>query len=132
VTDLRTNTASGQWLDIQKAAMTGGEVEDNPIFDGSLGVYNGAILHEDVRVTPGAVGLVSYPNVRRAVMAGAQSATMAFGRDNGPNRYTWVEELFDYENQLGVAAGLIWGLKKTNFNGFDFGTIVTSSYAAAH
>ncbi|HVZ18168.1 MAG TPA: N4-gp56 family major capsid protein [Terriglobales bacterium] len=131
-TDLRTNTATGQWLDIQKAAMTGGEIEDNPIFDGSLGVYNGAIIHEDVRVTPGAVGAVSYPNVRRALMCGAQSLALAFGRDGGPNRYTWVEELFDYENQLGVAAGSIFGMKKTRFNGADFGTIVTSSYAVKH
>ncbi|MBV8534973.1 MAG: N4-gp56 family major capsid protein, partial [Alphaproteobacteria bacterium] len=53
VTDLRTNTASGQWLDIQKAALTGGEIEDNPIFDGALGVYNGAILHSDYRITQG-------------------------------------------------------------------------------
>jgi N4-gp56 family major capsid protein len=34
VTDLRTSTSTGQWLDIQKAAMTGGEIQDNPIFDG--------------------------------------------------------------------------------------------------
>jgi N4-gp56 family major capsid protein len=71
VTDMRTNTATGQWLDIQKAAMTGGEVEDNPIFDGSLGVYNGAILHEDVRVTPGCNVTAAITTVRRAVMAGA-------------------------------------------------------------
>jgi len=38
VTDLRISTSTGQWLDIQKAAMTGGEIEDNPIFDGSLGM----------------------------------------------------------------------------------------------
>jgi N4-gp56 family major capsid protein len=80
VTDLRTNTATGQWLDIQKAAMTGGEVEDNPIFDGSLGVYNGAILHEDVRVSQGVNGAAAITTVRRAVMAGAQSAAMGFGR----------------------------------------------------
>ena len=35
VTDLRTSTSTGQWLDINKAAMTGGLVDDNPIFDGS-------------------------------------------------------------------------------------------------
>ena len=35
VTDMRTSTSTGQWLDIQKAAMTGGEIDDNPIFDGS-------------------------------------------------------------------------------------------------
>jgi len=57
---------------------------------------------------------------------------MAFGRDDGPNRYTWVEELFDYGNQLGVSAGSIFGMKKTRFNGADFGDVVMSSYAAAH
>jgi len=35
VTDMRTNTSTGQWFDIQKAAMTGGEVSDNPIFNGA-------------------------------------------------------------------------------------------------
>ncbi len=97
VTDLRTNTSTGQWLDIQKAAMTGGEIEDNPIFDGSLGVYNGVIMHSDFRVTQGVSSTTpnNVANVRRAVFCGAQAAMMAFGRDNGPERFTWVEELFD-------------------------------------
>lgn len=134
VTDIRTSTATGQWLDIQKAAMTGGLVNENPIFDGSLGVYNGVILHEDARVTQGynPSTLAAIPTVRRAVFAGAQAAMVGFGRDNGPNKFTWVEELFDYENQLGVSAGLIFGLKKTQFNGQDFATVVMSSYAAQH
>lgn len=134
VTDLRTNTSTGQWLDIQKAAMTGGEIEDNPIFDGSLGVYNSAILHSDYRVTTGCNSSsgAAITTVRRAVMCGAQSAMLGYGRDNGPERYTWVEELFDYENELGVSAGLIFGLKKAVFNSADFATVVTSSYAAQH
>ena len=135
VTDLRTNTSTGQWLDIQKAAMTGGEIEDNPIFDGSLGMYNGVVLHSDYRMSLGvnsSATTSSVANTRRAVFAGAQAAMCAYGRDNGPERFTWVEELFDYENQLGVAAGLIWGLKKTVFNSADFATIVMATYAAAH
>lgn len=39
VTDLRINTNTGQWLDIQKAAMAGGEIGDNPIFDGSQTIH---------------------------------------------------------------------------------------------
>lgn len=134
VTDIRTNASSGQWLDIQKSAMTGGMVDDNPIFDGSLGVYNGVILHEDSRVTQGynQATLAAITTVRRAVFCGAQAAMMGFGRDNSENKFTWVEELFDYENQLGVSAGLIFGLKKTVFNSADFGTIVVSSYATTH
>lgn len=98
VTDMRQNTATGQWLDIQKAAMTGGEIEDNPLFAGKpLGIYNGTLLLEDTRVPTGvsATGAV-VPNVRRPVLCGAQAAMMAFGRENGPERYTWVEELSDY------------------------------------
>ncbi len=134
VTDLRTSTATGQWLDIQKAAMTGGLVDENPIFDGSLGVYNGVILHEDYRVTQGynPSGNAAITTVRRAVFCGAQAGMIGFGRDNSISKFTWVEELFDYENQLGVSAGLIAGLKKTTFNSADFATIVLSSYAAAH
>jgi N4-gp56 family major capsid protein len=132
VTDLRTSTSSGQWLDIQKAAMTGGMVNDNPVFDGSLGVYNGIILHEDSRVTTGAVTTTAYTSVRRAVFCGAQAAMIAFGRDNSENKFTWVEELFDYGNQFGVSAGAIFGIKKTVFNSKDFATVVLSSYAASH
>lgn len=44
VTDLRVNTATGQWLDIQKAA-AGAEGRNNPMFKGSLGMYRGVILH---------------------------------------------------------------------------------------
>lgn len=132
VTDMRTNTNTGQWLDIQKAAMTGGEIDDNPIFDGSLGVYNGAIIHADVRVTNGVNSTAAVTNVRRAVFCGAQACMMAFGRDNGPERFTWVEELFDYENELGVSAGLIFGIKKAVFNSTDYATVVTPTYAAQH
>ena len=135
VTDLRTNTNSGQWLDIQKAAMTGGEVQDNPIFDGSLGVYNGVIIHSDYRVTPGVSSTsatLQVAAVRRAVFAGAQAACCGYGRDNGPERFSWFEELFDYGNQLGVEAGMIWGLKKSVFNSADYANIVIASYAIAH
>ena len=134
VTDMRTTTSTGQWLDIQKAAMTGGEVDDNPIFDGSLGVYNGVILHSDYRVAQGINSGTSaaVPNTRRAVLAGAQALMLAYGRDNGPGRFTWVEELFDYENELGVSVGCIYGMKKTVFNSADFADIVMATYAAPH
>lgn len=141
VYDLRTNTASGQWLDIQKAAMQGGDVTKNPIFTGALGVYNGVILHKAKRVTKGVNSSTgaAIDTVRRAVLCGAQSAAIAFGGDSGPSRFNWREEMFDYGNQLGVKGGSIFGLKKCKFspetgstNAEDFGTVVVSSYAAAH
>ena len=42
--DLRSNTNTGQWLDIQKAAATA-EGRNSPIFKGSLGMYRGVVLH---------------------------------------------------------------------------------------
>ncbi len=138
VTDLRTSTNTGQWLDIQKAAMAGGKATDNPIFTGALGVYNKTILKESVRIPSGAFGSQVTPGavtgggVYRAVVAGAQALCMAWGRGYGQNTYSWVEELFDFKNSLGVAAGCIGGMQKTRFNGSDFATVVMSTYAYKH
>lgn len=35
------------------------------------------------------------------------------------------------DNQLGISAGLIHGLKKTVYNSKDYGTIVLATYATA-
>ena len=141
VTDLRTGTGTGQWQDIQKAAMQGGDVTKNPIFTGALGVYNGIIMHRAKRVTTGTNSSsgAEIATVRRAVLCGAQSASIAFGGSGSDSSYDWNEELFDYGNALGVEAGSIFGMKKNKFspesgsnNAEDFGSIVISSYAAAH
>ena len=125
--DLRRNTNTLEWGDIQKAAMQGGNISDNPIFTGALGEYNGVILHESTRLP--RIASTGGSQIGRAVLCGAQAACFAFGRDNGPNRMSWTEEVFDYGNQLGVSAGCIGGLKKTVYNSEDFSTIVVS---AAH
>jgi hypothetical protein len=70
--------------------------------------------------------------VRRAVFCGAQAAMLAYRPRQRPERFTWVEELFDYENELGVSAGVIFGLKKAVFNSDDYATIVMATYAAQH
>lgn len=134
---LRTNTNTGQWADLQKSRVIGGGgIEDNPIFQGGsfLGVYNGVVIHESARVTNGvnSTTAASVSNARRAVLCGAQAAMIATGRDAGtPDKMNWVEELFDYNNQLGVAAGMIAGLKKTQFNSLDFSTLVFATYSPA-
>lgn len=130
---LRGQTNSGQWADIQKAAIQGGNITGNPIFTGALGVYNGVILHESTRV-PNIVGTPASgttANFRRGALCGAQAAAIAFGQDNGPNRTTWNEKMFDFGNQLGVAAGVIWGLKKSVFNSTDFSSVALAGYAPA-
>lgn len=134
VYDLRTNTSTGQWLDIQKAAAAGRSDSQNPIYTGALGEYNGVVLHQTHRVTQGVNSSsgAAISTVRRAVFCGAQAALMAYGKDSEAGEMSWVEELFDYGNSLGVSAGMIAGLKKTRFNSLDFGTVTVSTYAAAH
>ncbi len=128
VTDLRVSTATGQWADLQKAALSGGNASGNPLFTGALGMYNNVILHESTRIPVSPTNA----SARRAVVAGAQALAMAFGRSFGKGTFSWSEELFDYENQLGVAAGCQAGIVKTRFNGSDFGTVVVPTYAVAH
>ena len=134
VTDLRSDTSSGQWLDIQKAAMQGGQISKNPIYTGSLGEYNGVILRMSHDVTQGSNSTTdaAISTVRRAPFLGAQALTMAYGKANGPTAYKWKEETFEYGLQLGVSVQSIFGMKKCQFNSTDFGVIVVSTYAAAH
>jgi N4-gp56 family major capsid protein len=129
---LRTNTSTGQWLDIQKAATTGDGSKNNPIFTGSLGVYNGVVLHESTRITPGVNSSTgaTVATARRGVLLGAQSAAIAFGKGYSFENFDWNEELFDYGNQLGVEAGAIFGLKKLRFNSADFGSVVCPTFTS--
>ncbi len=131
VRSLRSGSAAaGSWFDIQKAAMTGGEIEDNPIFTGALGVYNGVVLHEWVRLPSFTCNDSTANAGRRAVFCGAQAAAMAWGKgySEAPK---YVEDYFDYERQLGISVQTIAGAKKLVFNSNDFATIVISSYAPA-
>lgn len=127
VTSLRTSTTTGLWQDIQKAAISGGQTTDNPLFTGALGMYNNVVLHESTRIPASPTNA----SVRRAVLCGAQAASIAFGKGYGKEVFTWVEELFDYKNKLGVAAGCQAGMIKTRFDGSDYGTVVVPTWAVA-
>ena len=121
------------WDDLQRAAMQGGKVDDNPLLTGALGVYNDVLLVESTRVPLGVNSSTqaAVANTRRAIFCGAQSAVMGWGRLGGsPRRFRWVEKQFDYDREYGVAAGFLGGIKNTNFNSKPFATIVLSSYAA--
>lgn len=134
-TDLRTSTSTGQWLDIQKAALANGQASKNPIYTDALGEYNNVILKKANHVTQGASKAApgtAVSTVRRAVLLGAQAAAVAYGRDGGETDYGWNEELLDHKRKLEVSVISIYGMKKTQFNGVDFGTVVVSSYAAKH
>jgi len=126
-TDLRRNFTAGEWGDIMRARLEGGEGTDNPIFSGAIGVYNNTVIHSTHRLPAPTT------TTRRAIFCGAQAAAIAFGKGYSTgSKYDWNEEFFDYKNQLGVEAGTIAGLKKLQFNSVDFGSMVIPTYAIAH
>lgn len=130
--DMRADTSTaGNWFDLQKARLQGGEGDDNGIYSGAVGEYNNVIIHESTRIPNGvhSTSGAAVANTRRAVFCGAQALAVAFGQKNGKGKYTWVEENFDYNRELGISAGTIFGMKKTVFNSEDYATITITTYA---
>jgi N4-gp56 family major capsid protein len=123
-------STAGNFFDVQKAQLQGGKISDNPILTGAEFIHNGAIVHESSYL-PATVGASNNALYRRGALCGAQAVCCAYGQNGGPNKMTWVEEMFDYENQFGVSAGMIFGMKKSVFNSIDFGVITFAGYAPA-
>jgi N4-gp56 family major capsid protein len=125
--NLRNSDAAG-WLEIQKAAITN-EGKSNPIFKGGLGMIGGAVLHKHrsaIRFSDYGVG--QNVDAARALLMGRQAAVVAYGTSEG-SRYTWSEIEKDHKNEPVVASGFIGGMKKTTFNGKDFGVIALDTAA---
>ena len=108
------------WREAQQYANIRGQ--DNPIFSGSLGMYNGVVIHQHPNVLRTATGS-SGTKVGHALFLGAQAAVFAVG--GNPE---WNEERDDYNNQTGFSFGRIFGIKKSQFkfdnvNWTDFGVV---------
>lgn len=108
------------WRDAQQYANIRGQ--DNPIFSGSLGMYNGVVIHQHPNVLRTSTGS-SGTKVGHALFLGAQAAVFAVG--SNPE---WSEEKDDYSNQTGFSFGRIFGIKKSQFkfdevNWTDFGVV---------
>ena len=126
--DLRQEIGNAGWLDVQKAAAAA-EGKANPIFRGGLGMINGVVLHSHRNVIRHLGGAGGNVPISRALLLGRQAAAIAYGSKGGL-RYDWKEELKDYDNEPTVASGFIGGIKKTRFNGKDFGVITIDTAAA--
>lgn len=121
--DLRKDEA---WLQAQQHAQNRGD--DNPIFTGALGTYEGVVIHENEQI-PRTESGASNVKVGHALFLGSQAGVLAAGSDP-----TWQEDDFDYHNQKGFSIGRILGIAKPQFafdgtNLSDFGCInvLTSS-----
>lgn len=121
--DVRTNSGTGQWLDIQKAATTA-EGKANPIFKGALGMYNNVVLHSHKAVVRFEdYGSGNNVKAARALFLGEQAGVCAFGSPGTGMRFDWHEEMQDRGNQVVITTSSIFGVKKTRFNSMDFGLI---------
>jgi len=129
---LRTNSTTGQWLDIQKALATA-VGNKSPIFKGGLGYHNNVVLHEHkAAVRFNDYGGASVP-AARALFMGRQAGVCAFGSPGTGLRFDWNEESRDNGNVAVITTGTICGIKKTAFTiegtSRDFGIVSLDTYA---
>jgi N4-gp56 family major capsid protein len=119
--DLRTETGDLSWSKIQQALATSiGRTSE--ICRGGLGMINNMVLHEHENVRRfGDYGAGANVPAARALLLGKQAGVVAYGSAGTKNRFTWVEKLTDADNLVNIYCGLIVGMKKTTFNGKDFG-----------
>lgn len=119
---------------------------NNPIFAGSDSIVDGVVIHEHNSIwarsqgagtgTASELGSESWESTAtgsdltetvtgigevakaRALFLGAQAGLKAIAKEP-----FWREDTDDFENQVGFAAGLIWGAKKATFNNLDHGVL---------
>lgn len=134
--DLRSNTGTGQWLDIQKAAAAA-EGRNNPLFKGSLGMYRGCILHSHRNVIRfNNAGAGANLEAARALFLGSQAAVVAFGSPGTNLRFDWNEETRDNGDKVVITTSSIFGVKKVTFNmdgvgNQDFGAFALDTFCAS-
>lgn len=138
-----TSTSTGGWLDLAKSKITGGYLAESGIANGALGIYKNVIIHSTPRITAGVDGTTpttAASSARRAVLCGAGALQLAFGNaypnmgeDGLPIKFN--EEIQDYGEYVGVAAGTIFGAKAATFSiggtSTSYGRILISTYAVA-
>ncbi len=118
--DLKEQDA--RWDQAQREAAKRGE--DNPLFSGAPGVFDGVIMHEHESV-PSSTTWGSGINLPGAtnLMFGVQAGIIAYA-----NRMSWFEKEFDYGNKAGFCVGAIYGTDKTVFNSADHATVAVRTY----
>jgi N4-gp56 family major capsid protein len=132
------NASSSIWAQAQREAQMRGD--KNPIFTGSLGIWDGVILfeHEYVPQLTGdgssvvfSTGNTTYaPNgiaVYRSLLCGRQAVGAAFTSDS----FKMSEETFDYGNKKGIATAIIGGIQKMQFNSKNYGVVTVDTGATA-
>lgn len=133
--DLRKSTATGDWLDLQKAA-AGAEGKNSPLFKKSLGMHRDVILHSHKNVIRfNNAGSGTNLEAARALFLGAQAGVVAYGSPGNNMRFDWFEESRDNGDKVVISTSSIFGCKKTTFTteagAQDFGVMAIDTYCAS-
>lgn len=126
---LRTSVSENDWVNIHKATDRG---SGSLVYKNALGEYADVILHKHrnvVRFSDYGAG-ANLP-AARALFLGAQAGMIAYGQNSSPGRFNWVEEADDRKNALAIAAGAIYGIKKSRYNSKDFSVYALDTYCAS-
>ena len=129
--DLRQDTGTGGWLDIQKAA-AGAEGLKSPIFKNTLGNYRGVHFkkHKHV-VLDDTYGAAANVQGARASFMGRQALVMAFGNASSANlRADWTEKKTDVDdNKQAISGRMMFNAKRPRFNGQDVNSYAVDTAA---
>lgn len=155
VTDLKRDTTGKiQWYNNELSASAGGDrsgLEDvSSYILKAVGKYANVVIYSRNRVPQGqsSVDASVVANTRRGVLCGKDAAAFASKfsgalsdtkREPGNTPLKFFTQLKDYDYISGVEARAIYGVKKLQFaptsdtaTAQDYGSIVISTYAAAH
>lgn len=129
--DLRKDTGTAGWLEIQKAA-AGAEGSKSPLFKQALGNYRGVHFkkHKHV-VLDNTFGAGSNVQSARASFMGRQALVMAFGNASSANlRADWTEKKTDVDdNKQAISGRMMFNAKRPRFNGQDVNSYAVDTAA---
>lgn len=150
MTDLKRDTSGKiQWYTNYLSVANGGVTDGNPIFTANqfsfepVGKYANVNIIPCFRVATGVNSGTSaaIPNVRRAILCGRDAAAFAskfsgavedMAQTDGNVPLQMFKQYKDYDYILGIEARMIYGVKKLQFDGEDFGSTVISTFAGPH
>lgn len=135
IADLRKSNT--QWYAAMVAALSGGAVDNNPLWGRALGKWRNVIIFSDNHITQGvnsSTGAV-VADTRRGVFCGACSLVMGYGRHygHGDSRFRWFSSTWDHGDKYYASASLIWGCAAPQFSiegtTRDYGKIIVPTKA---
>lgn len=136
--DLKTDATANQinWEMIQRDAQIQGE--NNPIFTGALGVYDGVILieHDYVPVCQASAnfdgsGTAAGAQAFRSLLCGAQAIGFAEAGKFTGSPIFMEEDTKDLNNKAIFGGGFMGGIQKLTFNSLDNGVIAVDTGATS-